>query len=68
MIETELSGQPNLPWRADGVRPPSEAPPPARTKARTVFGLAGELKNLVREDRMHRSEQARRLDRARNSR
>ena len=68
MIETELSGHPNLPWRADSERPPSVAPPPAEAKAGTVFGLAGELKNLVREDRMHRSEQARRLDRAKNSR
>ncbi|MGH6661301.1 MAG: hypothetical protein ACREB6_07160 [Rhodospirillales bacterium] len=63
-IDTELSGQPNPPWRADSERPPL----PATAKARTVFGLAGELKNLVREDRLHRSEQTRRLKRAGKSR
>ena len=64
-IDTELFGQPNPPWRADSERPPLPAPPPPATaKARTVFGLAGELKNLVREDRLQRSEHARRLKRA----
>ncbi|MBI2586534.1 MAG: hypothetical protein HYW28_11810 [Rhodospirillales bacterium] len=68
-IETELSGRPNPPWRADGARPPLPAPPPPATaKARTVFGLAGELKNLVREDRLHRSQHARQLKRAGKSR
>jgi len=66
-IDTELSGQPNPPWRADSARLPLPAPlPPATAKAKTVFGLAGELKNLVREDRLQRSEHARRLKRAGN--
>lgn len=67
-IETDLSGRPNPPWQADGVpQPPEAGPAAAEVKERTVFGLAGELKNLVREDRMYRSEQARRLIRAKKS-
>ncbi|MBI2978989.1 MAG: hypothetical protein HYY38_09280 [Rhodospirillales bacterium] len=68
-IDTELSERPNPPWRADSERPPLPAPPPPATaKAKTVFGLAGELKNLVREDRLQRSEHVRRLKRAGKSR
>jgi hypothetical protein len=68
MIAAEYPGRPTPPWQGDGANPPSAAsPPPAETKARTVFGLAGELKNLVREDRVHRSDQSRRLKRAKKS-
>jgi len=64
-IETKLPGRPGPPWRADSEHPPLPTSPlPATAKARTVFGLAGELKNLVREDRLQRSEHARRLKRA----
>lgn len=66
---SELTERPNPPWRAEAARAAPDAEPTLATAgARTVFGLAGELKNLVREDRMHRSQQARRLQWAGKSR
>jgi len=66
MIEEKLSRQPSAPWRRDSLDQPSEAESsPAileeQPKERSVFGLAAELKNLITGDRIHRSEQARRI-------
>jgi len=63
MIEERLSKQPGPPWQGDSLDPLSETvSQPAKTeeppKERSIFGLAAELKNLVRGDRVHRSEQA----------
>ena len=67
-IDLELSGHPNPPWRSDSERSPQEIQtPPAKAKERTVFGLARDLKTLVREDRAQRSEHARRFHRAEKS-
>lgn len=63
MIETGSPEKPNAPWQPDSERPSLEASPPAKAKERTVIGLAGELKKLVREDRLQRSDHARRFNR-----
>jgi len=68
-IKIERSGHPNPPWRRDDERPPPATPtPPTEAKEKTVFGLARDLKTLVREDRAQRSEHFRRFDRVGKSR
>lgn len=64
MTEIKSSPQPNPPWQGDRPRQPSEAESPSEKfeeppKERSLFELAAELKNLIRGDRMRRSERMR---------
>ena len=59
-----MSQKPDLPWHGDIPPRPSEAEPPIlkpeeQPKERSVFGLAAELKNQIRDDRVTRSEKER---------
>jgi len=61
MIEKKMSQRPNPPWQGESPPRPSEAEsPPAKPedkpKERSIAGLAGELKNQIRGDRIARSE------------